>query len=57
MGCKLWKSLAWMFFLLVTAESLYSGVKYGCWLGLLACAAGFIGGVVYGKFKKGSCSK
>ncbi len=54
-GCRLWKSLGWMFFGLVVAQSLYVGVKFGCWSGLLACTAGFVGGLVYGKFKKSGC--
>lgn len=53
--CKIWKSLAWMFFGLVIAESLYTGVKFGCWSGLMACAAGFVGGLVYGRFRKNTC--
>lgn len=55
MSCKFWKSLAWMFFATVFLESLYTGVKFHCWLGLAACAAGFVGGLVYGRFRKEHC--
>ena len=53
--CKIWKSLAWMFFGLVMAQALYAGVKFGCWLGFAAGVTGFIGGLLYGRFKKESC--
>ena len=49
--CRLWKTLANMFFGLVMAEALYTGVKFGCWLGFVAGITGFIGGILYGKFK------
>jgi len=54
-SCKVWKTLSWMFFGLVLTESLYVGVKFNCWLGLLACSIGFVSGLIYGKFKKSSC--
>jgi membrane associated rhomboid family serine protease len=54
--CKICKSLAWMFFGLVMAQALYTGVKFGCWLGFAAGLTGFIGGIVYGRFKKRECS-
>lgn len=57
MSCKHWKFLGWMFFGLVAAESLYTGIKYDCWLGTVACLAGFIGGLVYGKFKRNHCKE
>lgn len=49
--CKLWKSLAWMFFGLVMSEALYIGVKFDCWLGFIAGMVGFVGGIIYGRFK------
>jgi len=55
MNCKVGKSLAWMFFGLVVAESLYSGVQYHCWSGLIACVVGFVGGLAYGRCKKSTC--
>lgn len=54
-SCKMWKTLAHMFFGLVLAESFYVGVKFGCWLGVIACSIGFVSGLIYGKFKKNSC--
>lgn len=53
--CKTWKTLAHMFFGLVMAESLYTGVKFGCWLGFVAGITGFVGGLLYGRFKKRDC--
>lgn len=53
--CKPWKLLAWMFFGLVMGEALYSGVKFGCWLGFIAGITGFLGGLLYGRFRKKAC--
>jgi ABC-type dipeptide/oligopeptide/nickel transport system permease subunit len=59
MICRNWKSLAWMFYGLVVTQSLYTGVKFDCWSGLVACSVGFVigflSGLMHGKFKKSAC--
>lgn len=50
--CKSYKSLAWLFFGLVMIESLYTGLRFGCWLGFIACLMGFMGGMLYGRLKR-----
>jgi len=44
--------VSWIFFATVILRALYVGLKYGCWLGLVAAIAGFIGGLVYAKYRK-----
>lgn len=52
MDCQFWKIVSWLFFSIVVLESLYAGFMLNCWLGLFACGVGFIGGLLYGKYRQ-----
>jgi uncharacterized membrane protein (DUF485 family) len=55
--CATFKTLAWLFFGSVLVQALYSGIKFGCWLGLAILIMGFVCGTIYSKFRKNTCSK
>lgn len=50
--CQLLKILSWLFFSSVILQSLYSGLKFGCWWGLSTAILGIIVGFLYVRFKR-----
>ncbi len=55
--CNLFKALAWLFFGTVLVQSLYSGFRFGCWMGFITLIAGFAGGFSYTFCKRRSKCK
>ena len=49
---NLLKIACWIFILYVLLQAIYSGLKFGCWGGLITLVIGFIGGVIYARIKK-----
>lgn len=49
---NLLKTVCWIFIFYVLLQSIYSGLKFGCWGGLTTLIIGFIVGVIYARFKK-----
>jgi len=54
--CNFLKIISWVFFSAVIIQSLYVGIKFNCWLGLVAAIVGFSGGFSYARFRKNKCS-
>lgn len=50
--CDLFKVLAWLFFGTVLVQSLYAGIRFGCWMGFVTLIAGFAGGFSYAFYKR-----
>ena len=50
--CDLLKILSWVFVASVLIQSLYTGLKYGCWWGLVVVSIGVTTGLIYARFRK-----
>lgn len=55
--CDLLRILSWIFITSVVVQGLYSGLKFGCWAGLVTAALGCLVGLGYARFKSNQCTK
>jgi hypothetical protein len=49
---KSFQLIAHLFLLLVFMQTLFAGMKYGCWSGLLMILLVLTGGFLYARFKR-----
>ncbi len=50
--CKIFNVLGWIFFGTILARSIYIGIRFGHWMGLVVLIVGFVFGFTYANLKE-----